>query len=184
MLLLLGAVTYCVLAYLANPWTRLYNKEQELDLYTGQIRVTQHRLYFQTRQEIYETPVSKSLTLSSERADDEKWVKVSTFGFATGNSPHYNNHGAFVVISQMPKYWEIGNFDEAAREKTSRQLLKVWREGESGFALGNYTEWLLAWVISRAGKPTTARDIPDDIVERCLSARDEAEREALLSQPP
>ena len=183
-LLLLGAVICCVIESYRDPWSRLYNEKQELDLYSGRARITWHRLYLQTGQEIRETPLSESLGSGGEHASDEKWVTVNVFGFGGGISPHFAYHGALADIDTLAKYWEMYNFDEAARAKTARQLLKVFRHGESYFADREFFRWLVEWSTSRPfGQPTTAKDDPDDLLERCLSTREEASKKAPSSQP-
>lgn len=183
-LLLLGAVIFCIIESYRNPWSRLYNEKQELDLYSGRARITWHRLYVQTGQEIRETALSQSLGASGERPSDEKWVTVNIFGFGVNISPNFAYHGAFAEINGLTQYWEVYNFDEAARAKIARQLLTVYREGGFYFGANELFAWLEQWSASRPmGQPTTAKDVPDDLVERCLSTRYEASKKASSSQP-
>ena len=169
-IILLGACIYCVIALLVNPWSRLYNEEQELDLNSGRARFTRHVFYCQVRQEITETPLSRAISTSGKQGGNEKWVKVNVFGLGTSNSPHFYYHGAFFQIGELATYWERGNFDQKAREKTAQQLLQVWRDGGSYRAARPYFEHLVEWIISRdSDQPTTADDIPDDWADRSLA---------------
>jgi len=94
-LVVLGALAYVVTVLVMNPWSRLYNAEQELDLSSGRARFTRHVLYFQAGRDVRDTPLSLALAGSCEEAGEEEWVKVNIFGLGTHASPHYTYHGAF-----------------------------------------------------------------------------------------
>ncbi len=129
-LLLLGAVIFCVIESHRDPWSRLYNEKQELDLYSGRARITWHRLYVQTGQEIRETPVSESLGSISEHASDEKWVTVYVFGFGGGGSPHFIYHGALYDVGTLAKYWERYTLmKQLARRRPGNCSRYIAREG-------------------------------------------------------
>ncbi len=163
----LGVVVYFV-AVLLNPWSRLYNEEQELDLNSGRARFTRHVLYFQVWQDVRETPLSQAVNASEKVPGDEHWVMVNVFGLGTRKSPYFTYHGALAQVQLLANYWDTGDFDAAARSKTARQLLRVLREG--GYP-GGYFKLLDEGLISRpSGQPTTDRDIPDDLDERALTA--------------
>ncbi|MBI5723004.1 MAG: hypothetical protein HZA50_03520 [Planctomycetes bacterium] len=170
-LILLCAVIYCVIVSFINPWSRLYNEEQELDLYSGKARFTHHVLYFQTRQDVSETVLSHATSQGGDQPTNEKWVKVNVFGFGFRQSPHFIYHGAFGQIAELEKYWDLGNFDVASRAKTARQLLMVWREGGCYSAAREYFELLMKGIRSRPdGQPTTVGDVSDDLADRAITA--------------
>lgn len=167
-IVVLGVAGFIFIAGLA-PWSRLNNEEQELDLYSGRARFTRYFMCCQIKQEIRETPLSEVLGISTP-TNEEKWVYVNIFQPGISISPHCIYHGAFFQIDKLGKWWSVGNLDQSAQMKTSRQLLQVWREGGSYFAADHYFNILEEWIIDRnSDQPITAADIPDDLATRSLA---------------
>jgi hypothetical protein len=164
---------------LVAPWSRLNNEEQEIDLYSGRARITRHFLWRRVRQDVRDTPVSEAIAANGGASDAEKWVMVNIFQPDVSNSPHFVYHGALSQANWMLLLWEMHKCDSHARAKTARQLLRVWREGESYHAAYDYFD-LLERALGAGRKRdevVTAEEIPEDLVERTLAKRAEEMRQ-------
>ena len=164
-----------VIAFLPGrvaPWSRLNNTEEQLDLFSGRVRVCRHYRYWPVNQEICETPLSEALTARQGPKRGEKWVKVNVCRPGVVSiSPHVSYDRAFYQMAELAGCWETGNFDRNARAKTGQQLLRVWRDGGSYHCARPYLEHLRNWVATKdPDQPTTADDIPNDLADRSLAA--------------
>lgn len=183
-LFLLVAFVLAFMPWLIAPWSRINNEEHEIDLYTGQARITWYILYFQVGREVKETPLSEAIGANENPPQQRQWVKVNIFQPFMRRSPHFRHHGAFGMARHLEAFWEMGDFTPEARAKSARQLLRLWREGGTS-ADRPYTQyiWDLAEQAERRRKSVRADDIPDDLVDKILIGLKEKAATAPTSRP-
>ncbi|MGC9453636.1 MAG: hypothetical protein ACP5HU_02120 [Phycisphaerae bacterium] len=170
-LFLLLVLVLAFMPGLIAPWSRINNEEHEIDLFSGQARVTRYILYLQVSQKVRETPLSEAIGADENPPEKRQWVKVSIFQPFMRRSPHFTYRGAFAQARRMESSWETGEFTPEARAKSARQLLRLWREGGSCRAADPHLQHLrdLAEQAERRRKPVRADDIPDDLVDKILA---------------
>ncbi|MEP4079033.1 hypothetical protein [Haloferula sp.] len=112
---------------LFSPWSHINCREFELDLASGQQRMTRYLYWIPVRSEIDDTPASLALGESTVAGAGPSWVRTSTFGPFTRHSPHYRYHSAYYQIRMLDLVWEEFGFGADGRRATAAELLRRLR---------------------------------------------------------
>ena len=146
------------------PWSRLNNREEDIELHSGRLRVTYHFLHIPYKRAFSDTPFSLVLSgAGTPEEKDEMWGRVNTFSPGMRNSPYHAYHGAFSQMRMMETTWEFGSFSPEARVKSARQILQAYRENGSRFGGDPIADalWKMAMEALDAGRTVEVADIPD-----------------------
>lgn len=130
---LISLLILLVVALSLPARSRLYCRHEDINIKTGQCRITHVLCFFQISQCIKDTPLS--LVLGGETIEInpiEAWHRVNTFYWGRRYSPHYNFHGAFAQARELELILDMHNVSDAQRKDATVGLLSVWQES------GNY----------------------------------------------
>jgi len=120
-----------------SPWSRINCRQYEIDIVSGQRRVTRFIYWIPFRRSISDTVVSSTLGAPPVRIEPQ-WRLTSTFGPFIHHSPHYAFHSAYQQIKMLELIWDDFSFDYSARRESAKELLGRWGSSNSDSAGGDY----------------------------------------------
>ena len=127
---------------LFSPWSRINCREFELDLVSGQQRVTRYLYGIPVHRELRETAASDALGAEVSDVDEAQWVRTSTFGPFTRHSPHYVYHSASHQVKMLELVWDEFGYDADGRRETAQELLSRFRSTGSDSVGDDYIQEL------------------------------------------
>jgi hypothetical protein len=118
-------------------WSTLNCWHYDVDVNSGRIRYQRYLVGFCTSESVEESSLSRLLgaEVTDQPAD---WHRVLTFSPRVGVSPHYQYHGAIGQIHRLESMWELRRFPPATKRQVARDVLLLWRRGESYVAVDDY----------------------------------------------
>lgn len=127
---ILIAVTLFVIVVLLIPtWSKLYCRHEDINIKTGQSRITRFLCSFQMSQQINDTPLSRALQGETiDVADIQAWHRVNTFYWGRKYSPHYIFHGAFGQAKELELILDMLNASDVQRKNATIGLLSTWQK--------------------------------------------------------
>lgn len=123
---------------LFSPWSPINCREFELDLVSGQQRVTRYVYWIPLKREIRDTPASLAQGNATSDPGDREWVRTDTFGPYSQHSPHYAYHSAPHQIRMLELVWDEFDFDAEARRTTAHELLRRLKSSRSDWIGNDY----------------------------------------------
>ena len=127
----LGIVLICIFL----PRSVIYLRHEDINIKTGQCRITHVICFVQMSQQIKDTFLS--LTLRGKKvdvADIKEWHRVNTSCPGTQIASLYRFRGAFWQAEELESILEIHNASETHRKDPVIRLLSIWQQS------GNYDE--------------------------------------------
>ena len=130
---LLASVTAAVLILpiaisLFHPWTRLCCEVQEINITTGQARLSRYFWFMKLSERVEETPLSHALGGETVNAADiEPWHRVNTFSPGIPNSPHHRFHGALSQAEATGNITSPPLTTPERRRIVARHILTLWQ---------------------------------------------------------
>ena len=129
-------ITVCLVAvivYIFLPRYIIYLRHEDINIKTGQCRITHVIFFVKMFQQIKDTFLS--LTLRGKRvdvADIKEWHRVNISCPGIKIATHYRFRGAFWQTEELESILEMHNASETNRKNAVIRLLSIWQQS------GNY----------------------------------------------
>ena len=133
-----------------SPWSGINCRQYEIDIVSGQRRVSHFIYWIPIHRSISDTVVSTTLGEPPVRIDPQ-WRRTSTFGPFVNNSPHYVFHSAYHQTKMLELIWDEFVFDHSARRESAQELLSRWSSSNSDSSGDDYLSELT--IIGEQGVP-------------------------------
>jgi len=144
--LLLITVVLIVAALLLPPWSDQYARYDEINIKTGQARITLYSNFGKkTSETIEETVLSRLIHGEVDATPVEAWHAVNSFSRRRRCSPHYQFHGALSQVKMVEYLFESVDWDEARRREVAEHVLTLWQQDNCYHGVDDYLQEL--WLV-------------------------------------
>ena len=136
---LIAVSILAIVVFLIPTWSRIYCRHEDINVKTGQSRITRTLCMIKISQQINHTPLS--LTLQGETVNVKnikEWHPVNTFYWGRKYSPHYRFHGAFGQAKDLELILDMNNASELQRRDATVGLLAIWQKSGNDFEARTY----------------------------------------------
>jgi len=157
----LGVTLLCVATFITTsavfPWTRFNCWYQDVDIKTGRVREGRYLLCLKLYERTRNTAVTEALPASARDTAPE-WQRANTLSWPTGNSPHYNYHGAIYQMQEIEQAWQWAEFQPEAKQRVAETLLRLWQTAGNYFSAEDYVLRIMdaSEIANRSGKRTVS----------------------------
>lgn len=122
--LVVGVLVLVALLVLSFPGA-FYRRHEEIDIRSGRVRLTSFVLFWKTKQQVVESPLSQ--VIPSTTADAPDWHFANTFEGWSRVSPHYAYHSAIAQTRHLAQLWQMVPFSPEAKHQVATNVLKLWQ---------------------------------------------------------
>ena len=139
-------ITACVLVVVVimiPTWSKIYCRHEDINIKTGQYRVSRVLCFVQISQQIEDTPLSHALQGEAvDVAEIKAWHRVNSFYRGRKHSPHYIFHGVFGQSKELELIMDMHNMSEGQCKDVTIGLLSAWQESGNDSKARTYLDEL------------------------------------------
>jgi len=156
--LLLITVVLIALALLFSPWSDRCVRHEEINIKTGQARITLcSNVGNKSSETIEETALSRLIHGEVDAAPVEGWHPVNSFSRSGRYSPHYQFHAALHQVQLVERLLELVDWDKTRKRKVAERVLTLWQEEGDDQTAEEFLQGLLLEAMEEADRMNKAK---------------------------